>query len=526
MSIAAIAALFATGANAFDTDMNGRLLKQEGTKYIKGDYTWDAAKNMKAAADLTAAPAGQLGDALVYPAFFSDHGWESEFTVINNGDEAMVAKVVLYSRDNSKELKDFNIYLSAHDVFRATLKENKLIIKDSSFVFQSKTPEQKTNVGYTYTDTATDASKHNISEPIPEGAGYITVYGMVQADEATTTTTKTKVINGEDITAYHKNHDNLWRDYRHLVDECRGEAWRGGISEGIYDAAGLIAPNINTADATCGTIKSTVRNRTDDVIHFKSPDTQLSGSITLKGNDSRGTRAMTLNAVPLTNYTDDAVAQGMLWTEGEFASIADRRIGAGTASTAGFPKYYGTEILADSTAFTPSAAYKYEYNSAAGNAFVLTQPHKRTLVQLVNNVSNGTKQHSCVMNSDGDNTVSTASFAWKGVKRDNTGAENCLITNYGAFDVTRALYDDNENLQTAAAGGFTFSPATVTAEVNQAPGEVTMISSIVSDSDKADGYTSGYAEIAIPVPGIATQMTATDVDGNAETNWIYSGSMK
>jgi len=513
MSIAAIAALFTTGAMAFDTNQFGALLKQEGSKYIVGKYTY--SNNIAATAPLTAEAPGQAGDALIYPAFFGDKGWETEFTVVNHSDEAMVAKVVFYSREDSKELKDFNIYLSANDVFRATVKEGKIIIKDSSFVYQGKTPEQKTNLDYTYTDTAKQASEaHPVTTDLPEGSGYISVYGMVQADDVNSVGFMS---HGEDVTAYHKNHDKLWRDYRHLVDECRGEAWRGGIKEGIYDQAVLNTPNIDLTVAACGEIETTTRNRKTDVIKFKSPEAVLTGSVTLKATDGKGTRAMTLNAVPLTNFTD--VNQGMLWTEGEFAAIADRDIVAGGANTGNHPKYDGAKVLADANAFSNAGgSYTYEYGSSTESAFVLTQPHKRTLIQLTENIAVNSK---CLR---GDTGVTKASYAWTGMRRDTN--KRCLVTNYGVFDVNRALFDDNENLQTAAAGGFTFSPASVTVEANQAPGEVTMIANIVSDDDRADGFTSGYAQIAVPVPGIATHMTAHDVDGNVATNWIYSGSVQ
>lgn len=67
------------------------------------------------------APNGK-GDALIVPQFIALVGWDTKLTVINTCDKmSVVAKVVVRSGGNTKELLDFFIYLSPTDVWTGTL---------------------------------------------------------------------------------------------------------------------------------------------------------------------------------------------------------------------------------------------------------------------------------------------------------------------------------------------------------------------------------------------------------------------
>ena len=491
LSAAAAVAVMTSGAMAFDTDSTGGLFKidTDGSK-IYGKYNADPAKIKTADENLTADGPGMLGDALIYPAFFSKNGWSTEFSIINtSNDEAVVAKVVLYSRVDSKELKDFNVYLSANDIFRATIKDGKIISTDGSTVLPSSDSWVKPDNGdhtYTYKDSSTMASdSHPFEVDLPEDSGYIVVYGMIQADKDDANTTVEKEAR------YHNKHQALWRDYRHLLDKCRnvgGEdddnGWRSGIQGGIYSINSIYAPNIDLT--ACNDIVTTSYSKNTHNISFKSPDQVLTGSLSLKGSDSRGTRSMRLKAVPLINFTIDD--QALLWTEGEFAAIADRDIEQNASNKA----VYSLDLVRnDRLAFRPHK-YIYEFGNSADGSVIVTQPHKRTLVQL-----NGQNANCC----------------WKLVKKNSKG----LVTNYGGFTLSTTLYDDDENKYTPSSGGFTVSPAT-TASADLIAPEVAMFNPIPD----VNGYASGYAILPINVPAIVTQMTATEVDGNVETNWIYS----
>jgi hypothetical protein len=217
---------------------------------------------------------GEIGDALIFPAFFGggeDNDWHSEFSVINTSDRAVIAKVVLYGSIDSVELRDFNIYLSAHDVFRAKLEKGKIVSIDGSTILPGSDngkvienegenvygDNNETSI-YKYSD---DAEMVNVEKPLDifidpdeefggeghgidatgkptyEHNGYIAVFAMAEAKDEN----------------YHGKHKELWQDYRHLVDTCRSvnagigsdmrvfdKEWRSGITRGLYNAINIL----------------------------------------------------------------------------------------------------------------------------------------------------------------------------------------------------------------------------------------------------------------------------------------------
>jgi len=400
LSAVAAAAVVSTGAMAFDTNTNGELLTTDSSTAV-GLYE----ANLSAEANLTirGIGPGQKGDALIFPAFFAGapegNDWQSEFSVINNSEHAVIAKVVLYGGQDSVELRDFNIYLSAHDVFRATLKGGKIHSEDGSTILPGSDSitvnegnkvynEDDTNTSlYKYVDSATMVSAANPldlfvdpdEDPAVSGeghaidadgnptfahTGYIAVFAMAEADEA-----------------YHKKHLELWKDYRHLVDTCRsindGNAtttgdrdkdveWRSGITRGLYNQVSIATPNVladrdgayhdncqqvypSVLGDTSGS-SAKVADRVD--VNFSNPGDVLSGSILVSnpGTDGKGSRDLLLEAYALgnvtstdandsnfdlneTNSTEQVAVSGtvgggqlLLWSEGEFAHIADRCI--------------------------------------------------------------------------------------------------------------------------------------------------------------------------------------------------------
>lgn len=70
------------------------------------------------------APNGK-GDVLIFPAYFTGSGWESKIIVTNSSlTDSVVAKVIIRSKENSQELRDFLIFLSPSDVWTGTLYTN------------------------------------------------------------------------------------------------------------------------------------------------------------------------------------------------------------------------------------------------------------------------------------------------------------------------------------------------------------------------------------------------------------------
>jgi hypothetical protein len=518
LSVTAAVAIMTMGAMAFDTDSNGHIYKidipDQNSTVAHGTYTYDVNNtNASDSADrnLTLGIPSTKGDALIFPAFFSSGGWESDFTIINRSNKATVVKVVLYSAIDSKELRDFNIYLSAADVFRAKIKDGKLVSSDDSVT--RSTSMSKDPITGAYTDSAEMASASKPFETTLVGGedkGYIIAYGMMQVADVN----QTKHTSSDDHPlneTYHKDHLTLWKDYRHLIDNCRTQNWRSGITGGIYTTS-LPAPNINLDN--CGEIVSAQinpdNNKADYNTTFENPGANLLGSIHLIGNDSKGTRAMKLNAVPITNFTPDDINMSLLWTEGEFASLQDRAIGPDTAGdTDAFADYNESIIDNDAAAFySATNTYIFEFGNSKEDAVVITQPLKRTLIQLdTRNMGNAN-----VGPSDDNNIL--ANQIWGGV----TYSRANYIDFYGSFTLNPGVYNDSEDYKTLSQASFMVSPATTSS--SGYPGESTMISDFLSSA----GYTSGYAYLDFndKLPAIVTQMSSVEVGNNVETNWIYS----
>jgi len=528
MSIAAIAAIFTTGANAFDaTQGHGKLMKEtSATAAVQGTYFGEnnATINHVTALARYANP-GQPGDALIFPAFFSNNGFSTEFSVINTSStEAVVAKVVLYSAVNSNELRDFNIYLSANDVFRATIKDGKITSTDgSTVVVGSDGASVKDDHGFKYTDNATMASTTTPFETsVGEDIGYIGVFGMVQA-ERNTTISPSPIGTSKHVDArYHQKHLELWRDYRHLVDQCRTENWRSGITNGIYTgAARVTTPNIDAnnsirlsttpeiitgIDKNCTTLQSSAQladNNRRTPVHFTGVGQVLTGSIIVSGTDSKGTRAMTLQPTTFANFSDKN--NTVLWTEGELATIFDRCI----ESNATYNKTdYNATCVQTDAGVNRITSTLYEFGSVESKLLV-TQPWKRVLVQM-----------------NGDGATLPFAGAWNNVNRQSTangivsGADNkdFNIKDYGVFNITQTVYNDDEDQYIGTSGGFTVSPASTSS--TGIANEMAMFDPLPGGANYPKGYS--WINYTSPVQhGIVTQMTANEIDGSAEINWIY-----
>jgi len=512
LSIAAAMVLTSTAAMAFETNTDGLIVtSQTAGATSKANYkpaanldsTIEFANQFTAAYPATnplALSANMLGDALIYPAFAQNEaeGWESDVVVTNTSTtEAVIGKVVIYAADDSRELVDFNIYLSANDVFRFKIKDGKITTSDDSVVKSAYLPNSTSTTRDIPTmNTLGDAMEINFMNQDDLEAlnkGYVVIYGMAQADDDA---------NASTDEAYHLNHDELFTDYRGLLDDCRA-GWRtafgaDGMTNGMIRVA-VPAPDVNdTCEATVG--------NGADTRQFKSVEQVLTGTVTI-ANTGADAREITLPAKALANFTD--TANMLLWTEGEFAAIADRTIVVDSNATNTFVTavddvtrgyYVDANVYADNDAFQWNEAY-YTFTTGSlntetlANRFLITQPYKRTLVQLGN----------------------TQAY-WTGI---NTTYP------YGGFcSEVSAVYNDGEVVHNGAVSDM---PGTITSPYNsnETPQCQMEYNELVALQDLQEGTdhegTNGFARINFgTINGIVTQQIGTKVNGQAQTSWVYA----
>lgn len=67
-----------------------------------------------------------LGEVLIYPYYTVQNGRQTSLSVINNTGQVKIIKVRFREGKNSREVLDFNLFLSPFDVWMATLQQNPL----------------------------------------------------------------------------------------------------------------------------------------------------------------------------------------------------------------------------------------------------------------------------------------------------------------------------------------------------------------------------------------------------------------
>ncbi|MCF6225636.1 MAG: hypothetical protein L3J22_04945 [Xanthomonadales bacterium] len=65
-----------------------------------------------------------LGQVLIYPYYTTNNGLQTVLSVVNTTDEAKAVKVRFLESLNSREVLDFNLYMSEYDVWTAALYDN------------------------------------------------------------------------------------------------------------------------------------------------------------------------------------------------------------------------------------------------------------------------------------------------------------------------------------------------------------------------------------------------------------------
>ena len=418
LSVAAAAAIMTTGVQAFDIDVTtGNAINYKDGSQPKATAGYIVPANPALPSDTIDFSLSQTGNALIYPAYFTKDGWVSKFTVVNTSStNAIAAKVAMYRGTDSKELRDFNIYLSPNDVFRAEVKmvdgTPTIISTDSSTAVGAVTDNSVTPIK----DTITMASesqpfKYTVGFDGDDGAqsGYIVV--MAMADMAATP-------GGAAV--YHKKHNLMAQDYYRGLDNCRnngGVSWRntGNISYGLYTAAlqGALqsgtCPIATSYTSTSGTARSAT---------LSTPPATLRGTMLVENDgsvDGKSTRSLRLNAVAVTNFLDNkgAPTNMMLWAPGEQANIADRCLNGSTYDVA-------TCLVNDAQVLNSAFSF-VEFGDVSETKVLLTQIYKRSLVQA----------------------GSAAAGGWSGFTRNSTSKQ---ITNYGGFTLgSPNIYNDDED---------------------------------------------------------------------------------
>ncbi len=514
LSAAAAVAVMSTGAMAFDMRTDGTMItditeintiNEHNTSYVGGVE----------ANETLAISSNRQGDALIYPAFRSGDGWETEITVRNTKSVSVIAKAVLYAKDNSRELVDFNIYLSPHDAATFTIKDGNVTSIDGSIT--AKVTDPTTGV---VTDNAIFASE---TEPFVGGfdttvdAGYVIVYGMTQEVNNTAITTYQSPYHNPAV-GDQSGHVKLFQNYRKLLDVCRdvdgnisnpaGNNWRnifntvnrGNVDNGTAINLALIAPAI---DENCTVDKADQFTGTYVLdTNFTTPASDaFFGEVRISHTGDN--RDMILPATPLANYTTDN--QMMLWAEGEYAAIQDRRIADANNTTAS--EYNTTTITDDAAAFLVHNGY-FTFNKGAGQdkndyAFLITQPSKRALVMA------------------GD--------------KNNYWTSETVPTDWGYFTLSKTIYDNDEIGNEAKEVGFVSYTSPLLndpADIAKYKDELATFSFADMTSQDDDrfknGEVAGYTDMQINgtlgLPAIITEMSSADVGGEAQINWIYSAT--
>ena len=511
LSTVAAVAVVSTGLMAFDTNKNQEIINESGRagQYIGGS---PATEDLNLSLD-------QRGDALIFPYYsmaVDDKGkkWETEVVIRNTSPKATVAKVALYRKKDSRELVDFNVYLSPYDAMRFVIKDRNIYSIDGSV------PKGNTQVTPIHGPNADDAEFADVDNreefsvlgndalevlKRPDSdTGYIVVYGMAQYQDGDTLSSLESELNYHDSSLERKPlHKELWKDYRRLLDDCRN-GWRssygsngsiGGFEDGMMTVV-VPAPDTNIGCAT--TSDSVLASDGYELENFGDVDTNtLVGTVRISKEDGNQSRDLLLPATAIANMTKDNM---ILWSEGEYAALHDRRIVDG--------KYDEDGIRADAKAFLIKSAYYTFSEKSEVNQLLITQPMKRVLTQLGND--------------DG---------YWQNITNENP---------YGGFKIGGNTFDEDETIDgesiNITRGTFT-SPFNTTGFVDSTYNdELHILKNLEEDADIVHeieyfSNNDGFMYITFKgntegLPAIVTQMTGSKVSGFTQTNWIYAPTIK
>ena len=484
-------------------------------------YKWDAnASNphRSAVADhnFTIAGQKQQGDALIFPAYFVGNGWQTTLRVINTSSKrAVVAKVVLYAGNDSHEVRDFNIYLSANDEWTGTIKMDsdgnaRLISTDDS----SPLPSGKMA-------SATNPMK---SEPIDVKSGYVEVIGCAATLPANDNTIPGAYDQADvkNATA-HGDHAGLRAAYQSAAAAARG------IGANPVFANGIITSGADVPGVDVNTSVSADGYNFTDVPNVLIGDVRITDTVNGKDMDMPAIRLQNVTDEHATYPNGDHGKMALFYIEGEAANIADRALVGvkGTGTDTNTSEYNSTLLKTDAEVFnTQNVWMTYgDAKNSLDNQLILTSPYKRLLVNADANITNTGSTPAPVTSISGTQRSSLIAGVYEGVK-----SANGRISDYGSFKAVAKIYDKSENMAQASQ----FSPANTPImnfhyEVSATEGnkaETDNLSYYLKQAQSQGNFNKGYALIHFtnaPIPVIATQMIATEAGGRVVTNWIIPG---
>lgn len=546
LSIAAAAAITVTGASAFDifddiptaSGLAGKQLRYKYDNTIA--VTATTAPSLDATTPIT-VNSSSTGDALIFPAYYVGNGWETHLRVINTSTtNAVVAKVVFYAGNDSRELRDFNIYLSAGDVWTGTVKidtdgKARLISTDDSSPLAG--------------DGMASASNPMKTEPIDEPVGYVAVIGLAMAVDNNTPSHDYKGAAATGATALagnaadmkdsraHGDHIGLRTDYNAIVKNVRVIGTPIVFNNGVI-TSGANVPNVNLASAV--TTLTNIANDGKGNYFFAGVANVLAGDVRI--TDTVNGKDMVMKAYTIQNETDDGGAncQALLIAEGEKAHLADRALtgvngaaGATANNNAASSEYDYGILASDATAFGNQRVWMTygDTDNLQNNMLLITSPYKRVLIEASTAGLNGGSTPQPVIDNGNiviaTNPVNSNVLAtvFSGVKSANN-----QIVDWGYFTALALVYDESENQAQASQ----FSPAntpTINFHYEVSPTEGNSVAtdnlSYYLSQAKGNGFDRGYvlmryiaAGQPISVPSIATQWLATEAAGRVITNWI------
>jgi hypothetical protein len=524
-STVAAAAVLASGAMAFDNIDTGVLSKALPYKV--------ATTSASAANSFTIGTRGEQGDSLIFPAFNVGSGWETTLRVINTSStNAVVAKVVLYAGDDSRELRDFNIYLSANDVWVGTIK-----IDTDGVAKVISTDESSPLTGGTMA-SATNPMK---SDAVSAASGYIEVIGCAAAvdeDYNLTSVTQTKLSGYVKTATAHGDHANLRANYKTAAAIKRNTVSGAVFSNGVITSGA----NVPGVDANLS-IRTEAATTTAPAYEFGDVPNVLTGDVRI--TDTVNGKDMVLPAVVLKGVTDSAAntnlngvqPMALMYVEGEAANIADRAMlpadsvtglqttAITTAST--YSEYDYKMMSNDASDFNITNVFMTygDSSSAVNNQLLLTSPYKRLLVNADSNLT----ANSTIISSNGHAAAgalgtNAVGGIYSGVTADSTGAS---ISSYGYNSALALIFDQAEN----QADSSQFSPANTAVlkfnyELSASEGN-TVETDNLSFYLGQSGYAAGFVDLqfrnatsAGAIPAIPTQMMATTAASKVITNWI------
>jgi len=451
----------------------------------------------------------ETSNSLIFPAYKAGNGWETTIRVINTSStNGMVAKVVLYAAKDSHEVVDFNIYLSKNDVWVGKIKIND---EGQAEVYSSddSTPLENGSLA-----TEANPFKKEIGN---SPTGYVEVIGMASTKQDA-----------------HKDHAGLRKAYQKFANYERTATETPDLifKEGVIqnNVATLPYVEINTTKGY------DVDGDKKFDYNFTAPKSVLTGDVRI--TDTVNGKDMDMMAYKLkydTNITNDDVNAtekfaSLVYLEGEKANLADLAITTKKINNKD-TSYYDVDTLEKMiNKISSSTAYITYGDAPVNNMYaLLTNPFKRIYVQASLDASDKNSDKATNYVLDGKiqpNTSDTNASYYTDASTDKD-----KNINYGSTSLIAQIFDESEKPATAGQ----FSPANTPTiklenEVETTGFDVTDQNTLAYylNQGKNQGFKRGFIRLTnakdAKIPGIMTQMLATQAGGKVVTNWIVPQS--